>query len=177
MATASWIHRQFEQAGVPFQELHHDHVYTAQALAECEHVSGHRVAKVVIVIADGRPVELILPASRRIVLDRVRDLLRARNVRLANEVELQQTFEDCELGAMPPLRYWKGVEVIMDGTLRLHGDILFQAGTHSDAVCIDFDDWFRMVNPRVEFFTEPMRTSMAEDDLEEWRHGEFGAWD
>src|SRR3712207_7396677 len=44
-------------------------------------VSGHRVAKVVGVLADGRPVELILPASRRVMLDRVREVLGAAEVR------------------------------------------------------------------------------------------------
>jgi Ala-tRNA(Pro) deacylase len=177
MPTATWIQQDLEQAGIPFRELHHDEAYTAQALAQREHVSGHRVAKVVVIIADGRPIELIVPASRRVNLDTVRDLLGAKEIRLASEPELQQYFADCEIGALPALRHWKDVEVIMDATLRVDGDILFPAGTHRDAVLIAFDEWFKMVNPRVEFFTEPARTIMPEESLEEWRHGEFGAWD
>src|ERR1051326_7705213 len=100
MSTATWIQHELEQAGVPFQELHHDDAFTAQALAECEHISGHRVAKVVLVMADDRPVELIMPASRRVRLDMIRERLGARMVRLASEVELQQYFGDCEIGAM-----------------------------------------------------------------------------
>ena len=48
-----------------------------KALAQREHFSGHRVAKVVVAMVDGRPVELILPASRRVRLDRVQRLLGA----------------------------------------------------------------------------------------------------
>jgi Ala-tRNA(Pro) deacylase len=175
MSTATWIHRELEQAGVPFQELHHEDVYTAQALAEREHISGHRVAKVVVAIVDDRPVELILPANRRVRLDMIRDLLAARTARLASELELQLHFADCEVGAMPALRH--GTDVIMDGTLHVDGDIVFPAGTHRDAVCIAFDEWFRMVDPRVEFFTEPERGFMPDEALEEWRHGECGEWD
>ena len=29
------------------------------------------------------------------------------------------------------------------------------AGTHSDAIRMQFDDWFAMVEPRVEMFSEP----------------------
>jgi Ala-tRNA(Pro) deacylase len=178
MSTATWIQHELEHAGIHFQELHHDDAFTAQALAECEHISGHRVAKVVVVIADDRPIELILPASRRVNLDMVRRLLpNAENVRLADEIELRQYFADCEAGGIPPLRHWKDVEVIMDGTLHVDGDIVFPAGTRRDAVCISFDEWFQMVNPRVEFFTEPARAFMPDDVVEEWRHGECGEWD
>jgi Ala-tRNA(Pro) deacylase len=155
MSTATWIRDELDQRGIAYEELHHPDAYTAQELAMREHTSGHRVAKVVCVIADGDPVELVLPASRRVALDRVRELLRARTVRLATEEELAEHFTDCELGAIPALRHWRGVEVMMDGHLRVPGDIVIPAGTHRDAVRMQFDDWFEMVNPRVEMFTEP----------------------
>jgi hypothetical protein len=43
----------------------------------------------------------------------------------------------------------------MDASMKVSGDILFQAATHEDAVRLRFDDWFGLVNPRVESFTEP----------------------
>ena len=161
MATATWVREELERKGFAYEELHHTEAWTAQELAQREHISGHRVAKVVGVLADGQPVELILPASRRVLLDRVRQLLRAKEVRLATEQELEQLFPDCELGAIPALRHWKDVDILMDTSLRTDGDILIQAGTHRDAVRLRFDDWFRMVNPREENFTEPERSSMS----------------
>ena len=77
MATATWIREELDRRGVAYQERHHPDAYTAQEVARREHVSGHRVAKVVGVLADGRPVELILPASRRVRLDIVKDVLGA----------------------------------------------------------------------------------------------------
>lgn len=155
MATATWIRDELEQRGVAYEERHHPEVFTAQSVAQCEHVSGHRMAKVVIVMADGRPVELVLPASRRVMIDWVRELLGAKEVRLASEAEMERYFSDCELGAIPPMRHWRDVDVLMDGSLRVDGDIFFQAGTHCDTICMNFDDWFMMVNPRVEWFSEP----------------------
>jgi Ala-tRNA(Pro) deacylase len=64
MATPMWIRKMLELRGIAFEEMHHPEAYTAQEVAQREHFSGHHVAKVVVVIADGRPVELILPASR-----------------------------------------------------------------------------------------------------------------
>ena len=45
MATASWIKSLLDQRGVPYEELHHREVFTAQEVARSEHVSGHRLAK------------------------------------------------------------------------------------------------------------------------------------
>ena len=155
MATATWIKNELEHCGAAYEELHHPDAYTAQTVAQREHVSGHRVAKVVVVMADGRPVELILPASRRIALDRVREALGTRDVRLATEDEIEDYFSECEVGALPALRHWQGVDVVMDNSLKTDGDIVFQAGTHRDAVRMSFNDWFALVGPRVELFSEP----------------------
>jgi Ala-tRNA(Pro) deacylase len=155
MASATWVRTELEQRGIAFEELHHPEAFTAQELAEREHISGHRVAKVVCVVADGQPLELVLPASRRVQLGWVKHLLRARDVRLASEKELEQFFGDCELGAIPALRHWKGVDVIMDGYLRCAGDIYILGGTHRDAIRVRFDDWFELVHPRVELLSEP----------------------
>jgi len=155
MATQSWIRKMLELRGIAFEETHHHDAYTAQAVAEHEHFSGHRVAKVVVVMVDGRPVELILPASRYVDLDRVQTVLGAREVRLATEQEIEKCFTDCAVGAIPALRHWEDVNVLMDRSLNVEGQILFQAGTHADAVRLNFRDWYEMVNPQVASFSWP----------------------
>ena len=159
MATATWIKSMLQRRGVAHEELRHRVAFTAQEVAQSEHVSGHCLAKVVVVLADGRPVELILPASRRVVLERVRRLLGAAEVRLASEAEMDRIFTDCETGAIPPLRHWRDVAVLMDASLSNARELVFQAGTHEDAVRLKFQDWLSLVKPRVEFFTEPEHTS------------------
>ncbi len=155
MATPMWIRKMLELRGIRFEEMQHPDAYTAQEVAQHEHFSGHRVAKVVVAMADNRPVELILPASRHVNLDRVRTVLHAHQIRMATEEELEKFFTDCEVGAIPALRHWKGVDVLMDRSLNVEGDILFQAGTHADAVRLNFRDWYEMVNPQVTTFSEP----------------------
>lgn len=153
-----------DQRRIPYEELHHPDAFTAQELAQREHVSGHRVAKVVGVMADGQPVEVVLPASRRVALDLVRHALGATDVRLATEDELEECFCDCEVGAIPALRHWRGVDVLMDPHLRTDGDILIQGGTHQDAIRMKFSDWFEMVNPRVEPLSDPADGPRSDDE-------------
>jgi Ala-tRNA(Pro) deacylase len=161
MATPVWIRKVLKFRGIPFKELHHPEVYTAQEVAQREHFSSHRVAKVVVVMADGHPVELILPASRHVILHRVRQVLGAQAVRLAEEAEMAKFFADCELGAIPAMRHWPGVPVLMDRSLNVDGDILFQAGTHQDAVRLNFDDWYELVKPQVASFSAPAELAHA----------------
>ena len=108
-----------------------------------------------MVLADNRPVEVVLPASRRVNLEHVRTVLHAHKIRLATEAELEKVFTDCEVGAIPALRHWQGGEVLMDKALDVEGDILFQAATHEDAIRLNFADWFRIVRPQVATFSEP----------------------
>lgn len=156
MAMRAWIKNMLEKRQVPFQEIHHDEVFTAQELAQIQHISGHRVAKVVVVMADNHPVELVLPASRQVLMHEVKRILDAREVRLATEVELSAIFKDCDLGAVPPLPHWKGVRVLLDEALATTGEILFQAGTHQDAIQLHFADWLRVAHPHIDSFSEPL---------------------
>jgi Ala-tRNA(Pro) deacylase len=159
MATATWIKTMLEKRGVAYEELHHRVAFTAQEVAQSEHVSGHCLAKVVVAMADDQPVELILPARRRVVLERVRRLVGADTARLASEAEMDRIFTDCETGTIPPLRHWKDVTVMMDASLWSAQDLVFQAGTHEDAIRLKFQDWLTLVGPRVEFFAEPEHAS------------------
>jgi Ala-tRNA(Pro) deacylase len=161
MATPSWIRRDLQLHGIAFEELHHPEVYTAQQVAQCEHTSGHHVAKVVVAMVDGQPVELILPASRHVILDRIREIRGSQDVRLATEEEMERYFTDCEVGAIPALRHWQGVDVLMDRSLNVDGNIVFQAGTHEDAVRLRFRDWFELVQPQVATFSEPAEPALA----------------
>src|SRR5581483_2291886 len=168
MATATWIRDELQGRGIAFEEREHPDAYTAQQVAQREHVSGHRVAKVVGVMAAGRPVEVILPASRRFRLDLVKKRLGCRDCRLATEAELERYFTDCEVGAIPALRHWQGMEVVMDASLRTRGDIMLMGGTHRDAICMKFNDWFNLVQPRVEAISEPAQAGPGHAEHRWW---------
>ena len=156
MSVPKWIESTLEKEHVSFEERHHAPCFTAQEVAAEEHFSGHRLAKVVIANADDRMVEVVVPATCRVDFDAVCRELGCQRCRLATEQEIADHFADCEVGAIPPLRHWPGVLILLDERLsHLPGSILFQAGTHEDAIEIDFEDWFRITQPRVGAFTLP----------------------
>ena len=169
MSSATWIKNELLDHKIPFEEVQHSPAFTAQELASMEHTTGHKVAKLVVVIADGHPHGLVLPASRKIMLHRVREALGATYVRLASEGELRSFCNDCDVGATPPIPHWPNIKLLMDETMKVNGDILFQAGTHIDGIKIKFDDWFNWVKPDVASFSVgienlPPRTSYRDDE-------------
>lgn len=172
MAMQAWVRQALEAHKAPYQELHHGLAFTSQHLAELEHVSGHQVAKVVVVIADGRPIEAVLPASRYVDLGMIRETVGANRCRLATEQEIAARFDGCEVGAMPPMRRWPGIDFLMDESLRTSGDIVFPAGTHRDAIRMKFDDWEDLVQPRIANFSREIggagRDTGVMADYEDW---------
>lgn len=127
----------------------HQPVYTAQEVAATEHVSGHAVAKVVMAVADSRMVMLVLPASHRVDLARVREAVGAREARLATEEEFRGLFPDCELGAMPPFGHLYGVPVFVDPELATSPVVMFEAGSHREVCAMPYAEFQRLEHPRL----------------------------
>src|SRR5436305_3139940 len=92
-----------DQMAISHRTVQHEPAFTAQDLAQKEHVSGHKVIKPVLVEADGQFVLCALPASYRIDLEALQKELGVSDMRMADEETLQDVFEDCEVGAEPPI--------------------------------------------------------------------------
>ena len=142
----------FDRFNVRYQMTEHPAAYTAQALAQAEHVSGHRVIKPVLVECDGQMVLCALPACDRIDLEALRENLDAEQVRLADEEMLKQIFRGCEVGAEPPIGALFGLPTIADESLLDQDRVMFKAGTHESAVTMSMDDYRRLAQPGIGRF-------------------------
>ena len=130
----------------------HPVTFTAQALAQEEHVSGYQVIKPVLVEADGQFILCALPACGRIDLDALRDSLDADYIRLADEATLRKIFPGCEVGAEPPIGALFGLPTIADESLLELRKVTFQAGNHHEAVTMSMDDYRRLAQPGIGRF-------------------------
>jgi len=110
------------------------------------------MAKVVIVKVQGRFVMMVLPARWNVDFRRLRTVFATHQVRLATEDEITGLFPDCELGAMPPFGNLYGLPVYVDQSLTEDEEIVFQAGTHSDAIRMRYWDFASLAFPVVEKF-------------------------
>jgi Ala-tRNA(Pro) deacylase len=155
MAAAPAIHELLHTAHVPYLVVPHPAAYSAQEEAAATHVPGRCWAKVVTCYVDGQPVEAVLPAPFVVNLDRLLELTGGTEIRLAQEIELRQLYPNCEVGAMPPLGSLYGQAVFADIALAHEPELVFAAGTHSDAIAMRWPDFARIVKPIVGWFAEP----------------------
>jgi Ala-tRNA(Pro) deacylase len=154
MSAPTSIHTFLGDAHVPYTVLPHRPAFTAQEEAAALHVPGRDWAKVVICIADGVPIQAVLPAPLAVNLDWLRAAAGARVVRFAFEHELRALYPDCELGAMPPFGPLYGHRVFVDVTLAGEPEIVFNAGTHRDAIRMRYADFAAATQPVVDHFAE-----------------------
>jgi Ala-tRNA(Pro) deacylase len=138
---------------VPYTVHTHATAYTAQEVAAAQHVTGHAVAKVVIVKADQRLVMLVLPADRRVDFPALKSVLGLREAELAAEAEFTDVFPGSEVGAMPPFGNLYDVPVYVDRALEKMPEIVFNAGTHTQTVRMGVRDYLDLVKPTGADFT------------------------
>ena len=141
-----------EMNKVPYSVHSHPQAYTAQEIAALSHVAGRMLAKVVMVKAGDELIMIVVPADRRVDLERVRAAL-GRDVRLATETQFRDAFPGCEVGAMPPFGNLFGIPVYLDRSLEEDEEIVFNAGTHTLTGKLAFEDFVRLVNPSKGDFT------------------------
>jgi len=136
---------------VPYESLTHSTTYTAQGTATLMQISGKEVAKTVVLRAGvlGEETLLaVLPGSRHVKFEKLAILV-GKPVRLASEEEFSRLFPDCELGAMPPFGALYNLPVYVDESLAKDKEVVFNAGTHHDAVRMAYEDFVRLAKPKI----------------------------
>lgn len=146
------LKKYLREHNVSFETMIHPEAYTAQEVAAAQHVSGHQLAKVVMVWADERMTMLVLPASARVDLRKAAREVGAKKVRLATEAEFSQHFDDCQVGAMPPFGNLYELPVYVDRALSEHDEIVFRVGTYTETMKVAYADFERLVQPQVGEF-------------------------
>jgi Ala-tRNA(Pro) deacylase len=137
---------------VTYATLAHERAYTAQREAAVAHVPGRHWAKTVVCFADDEPVQAVVPADLKVNMERLRVLAGAQSVRLATEEQISNLYPGCEAGAMPPFGPLYGQRVFVDQTLVDEPEVVFNAGTHTDAIRMHYDDFAELTKPVVGAF-------------------------
>jgi len=96
---------------------------------------------------------VVLPATRKIALQDLRDITGSDRLKLATEDVFREKFADCETGAMPPFGNLYDMDVYAAECLREAEEIAFNAGTHTEVIKMAYRDFERLVKPKVMSFT------------------------
>ena len=138
-----------EENKIRYEILQHPEALSAQRIAQAEHVKGRHQAKVVMVKVGARHVMTVLTADHRIDPEKLARIF-GESISIEREEEFQSLFPDCAIGGMPPFGNLYGVPTYVDKSLAEQDYIVFEAGTHTDAMKVSYRDYEKLVKPRIE---------------------------
>lgn len=137
------------QNKVPYEILRHSEAVTAQRIAQAEHIKGRHQAKVVMLKSTDQYLMVVLSADHHIDMEKIEKAI-GKHVSLAKENDFKSLFPDSVIGAMPPFGNLYGLPTYVDKYLAEQDYIVFEAGTHIDAVKMSYSDYAKIVKPKVE---------------------------
>jgi Ala-tRNA(Pro) deacylase len=90
----------------------------------------------------------VIPADHRVDLSKI-EKLTGKRASLETEMDFKSIFPDCAIGAMPPFGNLYGLPTYVDERLTKQDYIVFEAGTHTDAIKLKYSDYENIVKPQV----------------------------
>jgi Ala-tRNA(Pro) deacylase len=119
--------------GVDYDLIHHAYASTMAESAEAAHIPAGRVAKCVLLEDERGYLLVVVPASCRVQLEALDQAL-GRHLELASEDELDEIFQGCGHGALPPIGAAYNIPMAIDQSLLRLADVYFEAGDHEELV-------------------------------------------
>jgi Ala-tRNA(Pro) deacylase len=142
--------RYLHDAGVPHELLEHRPTYSAAEDAEATGTAPAEEAKTILLRSGQRYRVAVLPASRRLDVRKLRDLLgETSELRLATESEIGEDFPEFDVGAAPPFGLTGATAEVVDQRLLDCERIVCAAGDHRHSVKLDPRDLVRVADARV----------------------------
>ena len=144
MGMATTMQEYLEDNHIPYDIAKHSKTGSSAMTAAASHVAGSALAKGVVLKWDGSYLLAVLPASRHVDLEKIREIV-GEPVRLASEDEASALFPDCDTGAVPICGEAYRVACVVDQQLESSGDIYFEGGDHRTLVHISRDGFGRLM--------------------------------
>lgn len=154
MTTTVHVHEELDRAGIDFDLIEHRRTETAGDEAHAIGVPLDEVAKTIVIASGEGFVRAVLPASARLDLHKMRELLDDNRARLASEEDLVLAYPMYELGAVPPFGVPAGDRVLFDRRLAERDFVVLEAGSHSESVRLRTADLLRLSAAEIEEIAE-----------------------
>ena len=145
MAIAITLKEYLADAGVSYELLKHSPTGDSRQTAEVAHIPGDLLVKAVLLEDDdGRYLLAIIPSDQHVDLAKLQQQYKI-HLDLATEQEIVDVFDDCDVGAIPPVGEAYGIDVMMDNRLESCPDVYFEGGDHIHLVHLSGNDFKQLM--------------------------------
>ncbi|MGH6637948.1 MAG: aminoacyl-tRNA deacylase [Polaromonas sp.] len=158
MSISSQLSSYLDQRGARYEICAHEHSRTSAESARSAHVPPNQLAKSVILEDDKGCVMAVIPADKTVMVGELSRLLGRQQLRLADESRIATLFEDCDLGAVPPVGMAWGIETIVDDELEASDVVYLEGGDHERLLRMSHDQFHELMRsqPHGNFCKAPV---------------------
>ena len=149
MAYSNALTEALDRAGTAYEILDHKPTDRAADEATALGLRPNEVVKTIVVTAGEGNLRVLLPASERIDMHKLRDLLEAgKELHLLSEDALRRDYPEFELGAVPPMGGREDA-VVVDSRVAALDQVVLEAGTHDRSVRVATADLISLTKARI----------------------------
>jgi Ala-tRNA(Pro) deacylase len=147
------LHRLLSDAGVPFDVLRHEPVYTSDDAARVRNTPLASGAKALVCKLDERLVMFVIPADRKLASREIRRQFGVKSLRFADREEVLAV-TGLAPGSIPPFGSLFALPTHCDARLADKPRINFNAGDHSISISLAYADYVAVEQPQLGNFAE-----------------------
>ena len=149
MAIAITMQQYLDDSDIDYELLSHPYSESSLETARVGQIPGEKLAKAVLLANSyGNYVLAVIPSTHRVDFEPLNKQVNMR-LGLVAENKLKEVFSDCQPGAVPILAQAYGVLVVVDDSLSSQDDIYFEAGSHTDIVHINGNEFNQLMQRSV----------------------------
>lgn len=138
---------------IEHQLYQHRPVYTSEEAAKVRGTKIKQGAKALVMLADKKPVLLVLSAAQKVDTAKFKKLFGFKDLRMGKAPEVKE-ITGVEIGAVPPLGNLMNLETFVDRGLGENKEIAYSAGSPSRSAKMSYQDFRRLVKPQVGQFAK-----------------------
>jgi Ala-tRNA(Pro) deacylase len=144
MTIAATVKSFLDQNKINYKLVLHPKTYSSKGSAAAAHVREDHIAKAVILEDSQGVVMAVIPGDTWVKFHAINNELN-RTLELAPETTSNEIFQDCAIGAIPPLGSAYSLEtVVVDEGLTSLANVYFEAGDHKNLVHVSGESFNRL---------------------------------
>lgn len=140
MGMSITLREYLDNQGVEYDLIPHPRTVTSMETAAAAHIAGDKLAKSVMVEDEHGYMTVVIPSTHHLQFGELRKEF-GHSFGLATEAEIDELFDDCDLGAVPALGQAYGLMVLVDEALLEQDEVYFEAGDHTELVHLSGQDF------------------------------------
>lgn len=134
------IIRLLDEAHIAYQKLEHEPVFTSEQAAAVRGTKLGQGAKALLFKTKQGFVLVVMAADKKADSKKLKQYLAVKDLRFATPEEVKEQM-GCEIGACYPLGVVAGLRTIVDHSLSVNDEIVFNAGRHDVSIKMRYRDY------------------------------------